>query len=143
MRITRTIIGTKATVLTVDANTMKAGKHEYFISDTFGSNDKLLKALKKRYEDGATILSMVLSAEKIEELYGLDEDVFMQYAVKLDPKTRKPLCEKTVDPFAEPQVEPQVEPTEEPKTAEPQDGMTITAPVTVTEVKAKATKIKK
>ena len=151
MRITRTITGTKATVLTVDANTMIAGKHEYFISDTYESNDKLLKALKKRYEDGVTILSMVLSAEKIEELYGLDEGVFMQYAVKLDPKTRKPLCEKTaepqVEPTAEPQVEPtaepQVEPQVEPKTAEPQDVMTITAPVTITEVKAKATKIKK
>lgn len=142
MRITRTIIGTKATVLTVDANTMIAGKREYFISDTFGSNDKLLKALKKRYEDGATILSMVLSAEKIEELYGLDEDVFMQYAVKLDPKTRKPIAEPTAQSTAEPTAEPTAQPTAEP-TVQPQDGMTITAPVTVTEVKAKATKIKK
>ena len=62
MRITRTIIGTKATVLTVDANTMIAGKHEYVISGTYESNDKLLKALKKCYEDGVTILSIVLSA---------------------------------------------------------------------------------
>ena len=47
----------------------------------------------------------------------------MQYAVKLDPKTRKP-------------IEP-----EKPQ-SEPQNGMAITAPITVTEVKAKATKIK-
>ena len=149
MRITRTIIATKATVLTVDANTMKADKYEYVISGTYESNDKLLKALKKCYEDGVTILSMVLSAEKIEELYGLDENVFMQYAVKLDPKTRKPIepqaepqPEPQPEPQAEPQAEPQVEPQAEPQ-AEPQDGMTITAPVTVTEVSAKATKIKK
>lgn len=138
MRITRTIIGTKATVLTVDANTMIAGKGEYVISGTYESNEKLLKALKKCYEDGVTILSMVLSAEKTEELYGLDEDIFMQYAVKLDPKTRKPIAEPTPEPQSEPTTEPQSEPT-----PEPQDGMTITAPVTVTEVKAKATKIKK
>ena len=132
MRITRTIIGTKATVLTVDANTMIADKHEYVISGTYENNDKLLKALKKRYEDGVTILSAVLSAKKTEELYGIDEDVFMHYAIKLDPKTRKPIAGST---------QPQVELTQ--PQVEPQDGMTITAPVTVTEVKAKATKIKK
>ena len=94
----------------------------------------MLKALKKCYEDDVTFLSAVLSAEKTEELYGMDEDIFMQYAVKLDPKTRKPIAEPTAEPTAEPIAEP---------TPEPQDGMTITAPVTVTEVKAKATKIKK
>ena len=142
MRITRTIIGTKATVLTVDANTMIAGKQEYSISGTYESNEKLLKALKKCYEDGVTFLSAVLSAEKTEELYGMDEDIFMLYAVKLDPKTRKPIAEPTAEPIAEPTTEPTAEPTAEP-TPEPQDGMSITAPVTVTEVKAKAKKIKK
>ena len=143
MRITRTVVGTMATVLTVDANTMSANKEILRITGTFDNNEKLLKALKKEYEDGVRFITAVLSTEKFEDLYGLEESVFMKYAVKLDPKTRKPLCEKTAEPHVEPQVEPQVEPTAEPKTAEPQDGMTITAPVAVTEVKAKATKIKK
>ena len=118
MRITRTVVGTKATVIAVNTTTLSAEKKDLTIAGTFDSNEKLLKALKKLFDNDNEIISAVLSAEKFEELYGLDESIFMQYAVKLDPKTRKPI-----------------------DTAEPQ-GMTITAPITVTEVKAKATKIK-
>ena len=126
MRITRTVVGTKATVIAVNTVTLSAEKKYLTIAGTFDSNEKLLKALKKLYDNDNEIISAVLTTEKFEELYGLDEAIFMQYAVKLDPKTRKPID------TAEPQAE---------STAEPQ-GMTITAPITVTEVKAKATKIK-
>lgn len=127
MRITRTLTGTRVTVIAVNTKTLSAEKKVLTISGIFDSNEKLLKALKKLYDNDNEIISAVLSSEKFEELYGLDEAIFMQYAVKLDPKTRKPIdLEKS-------QPEPQ---------AEPQNGMTITAPITVTEVKAKATKIK-
>lgn len=137
MRITRTVIGTKATVITVNTATLVADKKDIIIGGTFENNDKLLKALRKIYNNENEVLSAVISSEKFEELYGLDESIFMKYAVKLDPKTRKP-----IEPQAEPQAEPETETQAEPQ-AEPQDGMTITAPVTVTEVSAKATKIKK
>ena len=127
MRITRTVVGTKATVIAVNTVTLSAEKKYLTIAGTFDSNEKLLKALKNLFDNDNEIISAVLTTEKFEELYGLDEAIFMQYAVKLDPKTRKPID------TAEPQAE---------STAEPQ-GMTITAPITVTEVKAKATKIKK
>ena len=123
MRITRTVVGTKATVIVVNAMTLSAEKKVLTIAGTFDSNEKLLKALKKLYDNDNEIISAVLSAEKFEELYGLDESIFMQYAVKLDPKTRKPIDTAELQ-------------------AEPQNGMAITAPITVTEVKAKATKIK-
>ena len=122
MRITRTVTGTRATVIAVNTTTLSAEKKDLTISGTFDNNEKLLKALKKLYDNDAMVISAVLSAEKFEELYGLDEAIFMQYAVKLDAKTRKPI------EIEKPQTEPQ--------------GMTITAPITVTEVKAKATKIK-
>lgn len=123
MRITRTVVGTKATVLVVNTMTLSAEKKDLTIAGTFDSNEKLIKALKKLYDNDTKVISAVLSAEKFEELYGLDEAIFMQYAIKLDAKTRKPI--ETAEP-----------------TAESQDGMAITAPITVTEVKAKATKIK-
>ena len=127
MRITRTVVGTKATVIAVNTMTLSAEKKDLTIAGTFDSNEKLLKALKKLYDNGTEVISTVLSADKFEELYGLDEAIFMKYALKLDVKTRKPIeTEKS-------QTEPQTE---------PQDGMAITAPITVTEVKAKATKIK-
>ena len=127
MRITRTVVGTKATVIAVNTMTLSAEKKDLTIAGTFDSNEKLLKALKKLFDNDNEIISAVLSTEKFEELYGLDEAIFMQYAVKLDAKTRKPID------TAESQPEP---------TTEPQNGMAITAPITVTEVKAKATKIK-
>ena len=121
--ITRTVVGTRATVIVVNTTTLSTEKKVLTIAGTFNNNEKLLKTLKKLYINETEVISAVLSAEKFEELYGLDEAIFMQYAVKLDAKTRKPID------TSEPQVEPQ-------------DGMVITAPVTVTEVKAKATKIK-
>ena len=127
MRITRTLTGTRATVIVVNTMTLSAEKKDLTIASTFDSNEKLLKALKKLYDNDTEVISTVLSADKFEELYGLDEAIFMKYAVKLDAKTRKPI--ETEKPQAEP-------------TVEPQNGMTITAPITVTEVKAKATKIK-
>ena len=123
MRITRTVTGTKATVIAVNTTTLSAEKKDLTIAGTFDSNEKLLKALKKLFDNDNEIISTVLSADKFEELYGLDETIFMQYAVKLDAKTRKPI--DTAE-----------------STTEPQNGMAITAPITVTEVKAKATKIK-
>ena len=127
MRITRTVTGTRATIIAVNTTTLSAEKKDLTIAGTFDSNEKLLKALKKLYDNDTEVISAVLSADKFEELYGLDEAIFMQYAVKLDAKTRKPID------TAESQTEPQ---------AEPQNGMAITAPITVTDVKAKATKIK-
>ena len=124
MRITRTVVGTRVTVIVINTMTLSAEKKDLTIAGTFDSNEKLIKALKKLYDNDTEVISAVLSAEKFEELYGLDEAIFMQYAVKLDAKTRKPID------------------TAEPQT-EPQNGMAITAPITVTEVKAKATKIKK
>ena len=121
--ITRTVVGTKATVIAVNTMTLSAEKKDLTIAGTFDSNETLLKALKKLHDNETEVISTVLSAERFEELYGLDEAIFMHYAVKLDAKTRKP-----IDTY-----EPQ---------AEPQNGMAITAPITVTEVKAKATKIK-
>ena len=133
--ITRTVVGTRATVIAVNTTTLSAEKKDLTIAGTFDSNEKLLKALKKLYDNDNEIISTVLSADKFEELYGLDEANFMQYAVKLDAKTRKPI--DTTESQSEPTTEPQAEPQ-----AEPQNGMAITAPVTITEVKAKATKIK-
>ena len=134
--ITRTILETKASVITVDTISMTASTKEFTIGGEWSDNNKLLKALKKIYETDTFVLSSVVKAEKTEKLYGMTEELFMANAVELDAETRKPIG------TAEPAPEPTAEPTAE-STAEPQDGMSITAPITVTEVKAKATKITK
>ena len=126
--ITRTILGTKASVITVDTINMTASTMEFTIGGEWSDNNKLLKALKKIYETDTLVLSSVVKAEKTEKLYGMTEELFMANAVELDAETRKPI--ETAEPTSEP-------------APEPQDGMVITAPITVTEVNAKATKIEK
>lgn len=100
--ITRTITGTRVTVISVNPLSLIATKKTVDIRGTFEENDKLLKALKTLYDNETEIISSVLSSEKFEELYGLEDDIFMEYAVKLDPKTRKPLDIVKPAPFGNP-----------------------------------------
>lgn len=107
--ITRTFVGTRATVVVVNTKTLLAEKKVVTVSGTFETNEKLIKTLKKLFDNDTEVISTVLATEKFDELYGLDENIFMKYAVKLDAKTRKP-----IEPQAFAQVEPTVEPTAEP-----------------------------
>ena len=124
--ITRTILGTKASVITVDTASMTASTKDFTIGGEWTDNNKLLKALKKTYETDTMVLSAVVKTEKIEKLYGMTEELFMANAVELDAETRKPLSTAVADNDI---------PTD--------NGVAITAPVTVTEVSAKAEKIDK
>ena len=126
--ITRTILGTKASVITVDTTNMTASTKDFTIGGEWTDNNKLLKALKKTYETDTLVLSAIGKAEKIEKLYGMTEELFMANAVELDAETRKPLTATTA-------VADNGIPTD--------NGVAITAPVTVTEVSAKAEKIDK
>lgn len=130
--ITRTILATKATVITVDTSTMTAGQTDFIIGGEWSDNNKLLKALKKVHESNTLVLSAVVKTEKIEKLYGMTEELFMAHAVELDATTRKPLSAgESSDTVGE-----------STDTAD-DNGVSITAPVTVTEVSAKAEKITK
>ena len=66
--ITRTILGTKASVITVDTINMTATTMEFTIGGEWTDNYKLLKALKKTYETDTLVLSSVIKAEKTEKL---------------------------------------------------------------------------
>ena len=126
--ITRTILGTKASVITVDTTSMTASTKDFTMGGEWTDNNKLLKALKKTYETDTQVLSAIVKTEKIEKLYGMTEELFMANAVELDAETRKPLTATTA-------VADNDAPTD--------NGVAITAPITVTEVSAKAEKIDK
>ena len=126
--ITRTILGTKASVITVDTTNMTASTKDFTMGGEWTDNNKLLKALKKTYETDTQVLSAVVKTEKIEKLYGMSEELFMANAVELDAETRKPLTVST---------------TVDDNSAPTDNGIAITSPVTITEVSAKAEKIDK
>ena len=60
---------------------------------------KIQKELEKVLPENLKFVSTIESKE-VEKLYGLDEAIFMDNAVELDPKTRKPL--KTEAPKEDP-----------------------------------------
>ena len=99
--ITRTILATKATVITVDTTAMTVGQTDFVIGGEWTDNNKLLKALKKLHENNNLVLSAVVKTEKIEKLYGMTEELFMAHAVELDPTTRKPLSAESTDTAVE------------------------------------------
>ena len=137
--ITRTILGTRATVITVDTTTMQAEQKDYTIGGEWTDNNKLLKALKKTYEADTTVISAVIKTEKVEKLFGMTEEFFMAHAVELDAATRKPLTitgTAVADNSANGATAVEASATDNVNA-----GVAITAPVTVTEVSAKAEKI--
>lgn len=92
--VTRTVIGTKATVKVVDSTTDLISFEEVMLGKAFTDvNDpKLVKAVKKALEDRPQLVIIhIKSVEAVNKLYGLDTAKFMEMAIELDPQTRKPV----------------------------------------------------
>lgn len=100
--ITRTLISTKATVLCLNVETAEPTNETFELARTFKDNDKLMKALKEKYESDTTKLVHIVDTAEVEKLYGMSETDFMLNAVELDPNTRKPLKGEDIDTDEEP-----------------------------------------
>lgn len=84
--VTRTVKGTKAEVMCLNTATADVKNLVFEIGGTFTDGAKLLKELKKAYERETVKLVHIVSTEEIEQLYGMPESVFLQYAEKLPPR---------------------------------------------------------
>lgn len=91
--VTRTIVGTEATVLVVNLAEQETRQDTYYVSGTFKDDAKLLKAVKAIVDDDEEKVVAVISSEPVETLFGMDEQDFIQNAKKLDPETRKAISE--------------------------------------------------
>ncbi len=104
--VTRTLLGTKATVKVVDPATEQITKTEVLVNKSFKNTEdpKLMKAIKKVLADNLIVIK-IESVEECNKLYGMDTSKFMELAMELDPETRKVLAtgEETED--AEPDEE--------------------------------------
>ena len=93
--VTRTVVGTVATVKTIDILTDAIATEEITLAKTFdeGELDKVKRACEKlvKVADPNKAVVAVLSYTKTEKLFGVEEAVFMAHAVELDKETRKPL----------------------------------------------------
>ena len=87
--VTRTVVGTKATVMVANTETQAIENVEVVVSNTYENDDKLLKAVKKAKETATFKCIAIVSSEKVETLYGMDEQFFIEHATVLDKETRK------------------------------------------------------
>ena len=55
---------------------------------------KIQKEVEKTLADNLKFVAVEESKE-VEKLYGLDEAIYMEHAIELDPVTRKPLKKET------------------------------------------------
>lgn len=91
--VTRTIESTKVTVMALEVETAEVCNKTYNLSGIYDNDAKLLKAVQKVYDSDTIKNVHVVASERIETIYGMDENDFLAQAVVLDPTTRKPITE--------------------------------------------------
>lgn len=84
--VTRTVKGLSVEVLTLNIETAEPLNFVYDVGGNYANDDKLLKALRKTYETETVKLVAIVNKTETEQLYGMPETLFMQYAKKLPPR---------------------------------------------------------
>lgn len=91
--VTRTIIATKVTALTVNVAEGTTEDVELTISGTFAEDEKgnarLLKAVQKLVDNDNTKAVSIKARENVETLYGMTEQEFMEHSSVLPPRAKK------------------------------------------------------
>lgn len=90
--VTRTVIGTEATVKVVNTATEEITRETVKLNKAFTdtADKKLINAIKKALPADVVIIK-VESLVPMNKLYGLDTATFMEMAIELNPTTRKPI----------------------------------------------------
>lgn len=87
--ITRTIISTLVTALCVNPQTAETFEQEFTLTGKIVDKDKVLKRVSKQYNTDDCTIVAIRELKEVNELYGMDEAVFIREAKILDPATRK------------------------------------------------------
>ena len=88
--VTRSVIGTEITAKVVNKNTDEVTTYTAVVSKSVDDEKAATKELAKVIPDELVIIK-IESTSRVEKLYGVDQQQFMDMAVELDPVTRKPL----------------------------------------------------
>lgn len=87
--ITRTIISTLVTALCVNPQTAETFEQEFTLTGKIADKDKVLKRVSKQYNTDDCTIVAIRELKEVNELYGMDEAVFIREAKIFDPVTRK------------------------------------------------------
>lgn len=88
--VTRSVIGTEITAKVVNKNTDDVTTYTAVVSKSVDDEKAATKELAKVIPEELVIIK-IESMTRVEKLYGVDQQQFMDIAVELDPVTRKPI----------------------------------------------------
>lgn len=87
--VTRTVNGTKVTVLAMDTVTCEPSNETYEIGGQYTNDEKLLKKVRKEHDTENFKVVKILSVESFEKRYGMKESDFIAHAVELEPLSKR------------------------------------------------------
>ncbi len=82
--VTRTVLGTKVTVLGMDTNTCEPIKVTYEIGGQHTNDEKILNKVRKEHDTEVFKVVKILAVEPFEKRYGMKESDFIAHATELE-----------------------------------------------------------
>lgn len=82
--VTRTVIGTKVTVLAMDTNTCEPTNVTYEIGGQHINGEKLLNKVRKEHDTEDFKVVKIVDVEPFEKRYGMKESDFIAHATELE-----------------------------------------------------------
>lgn len=87
--VTRTILGTKVTVLAMDTNTCEPTNVTYEIGGQHANDEKLMNKVRKEHDTEDFKAVKIVAVEPFEKRYGMKESDFIANAVELEPLQKR------------------------------------------------------
>jgi hypothetical protein len=87
--VTRTILGTKVTVLAMDTVSCEPSNVTYEIGGQHTNDEKLLNKVRKEHDTEDFKVVKVVSVEPFEKRYGMKESDFIAHAEELEPLPKR------------------------------------------------------
>lgn len=81
--VTRTVNGTKVTVIVMDTNTCEPSSVTYEIGGQHTNNEKLLNKVRKEHDTEDFKVVKIIDVEPFEKRYGMKESDFISHAAEL------------------------------------------------------------
>ena len=87
--VTRTVLGTRVTVLAMDTVSCEPSNVTYEIGGQHTNDEKLLKKVRKEHDTEEVKIVKILAVEPFEKRYGMKESDFIAHAAELDPLPKR------------------------------------------------------
>lgn len=87
--VTRTVHGTKVTILAMDTVSCETSNVTYEIGGQHTNDEKLLNKVRKEHDTEDFKIVKILAVEPFEKRYGMKETDFIAHAEELEPLTKR------------------------------------------------------